>query len=386
VSRRARRPDAPRPAALGAHLAAAAALLTLAGCTVYDPALVADGGTSTPPDLGPRRDASGGGCTTCPAGRPPTRPSGPDGDGPEVLFALRDIQLVQDANRWRTIGFDLDGLDTQTIDDRVECVSASDDPETDGEGGVDNAFGHLVTPLLLAAEPGFEDESQTSQTLGGGAVLLRVRGWSGARDDARVSVTLTQSVFGTPKVGGMVPDASVPPGGIDYDAGVPPLPRWDGEDAWWGRADTFLRGDPEMPLTFDDNAYVADGTIVMRLPDRRDLVFSGADRGVRFRLTDATFTAHVLDDGRTVDRAILAGRWAANDILDAIPFVGVCPGSGNYRLLENVLATSVDVRSTPGSGGPGVECDALSVGLAFTGVRGTWAGTAAGIPLVDRCP
>jgi hypothetical protein len=33
-----------------------------------------------------------------------------------------------------------------------------------------------------------------------------------------------------------------------------------------------------------------------------------------------------------------------------------------------------------------VDCDALSVGLAFTGVRGTWAGTAPGIPLVDRCP
>ena len=242
-----------------------------------------------------------------------------------------------------------------------------------------------MTPLLLAAEPGFEAESKRSQTLGLGAVLVRVTGWNGARDDARVSVTLAQSVFGTPKVGGAVPDASVPAGGVDYDAGVPPLPRWDGEDAWWGRADGFFNGDPSMPRTSDDNAWVADGTIVMRLPDRRDLVFSGAERGVQFRLTDATFTAHILEDGRTVDRAILAGRWAANDILDAIPFVGVCPGSDNYRLLENILGTSVDVRSAPGSGGPGVDCDALSVGLAFTGVRGTWAGTAPGIPLVNRC-
>ena len=355
---------------------------SLTACSVYDPALVGDGGA--PVDM-PRRDM-GTTCTSCPAGRPPLRPAMPDGDGPEAFYALRNIQIVQDRNRWQTIGYDLDGLDTQDISDPVECTPNDGDPETDGVGGVDNAFGHLITPLLLAAEPEIERQGQRNETNGLGAVLLRVTGWNAGRNDARVSVTLTQSVFGTPKVGGMIPDAGVPDGGVDYDGGVPPLPRWDGNDAWWGRSDSFFSGNEATPRIFDDNAYVANGTIVMRLPDRRDIIFSGDERGVLFKLTDATLTAHVSDDGNTVDTAFIAGRWAANDILEAIPFVGVCPGSTNYVLLTNLLGTSVDVRSTPGSGGMGVTCDALSGGLGFSGTRATWAGIAVGYTLENRCP
>lgn len=352
------------------------------GCSVYDPALLADGGAR---DAG--RHDSGPVCTTCPAGRPPVRPAGPDGDGPEVLYALRGIQLIQSSDRWRTIGYDLDGLDTQDVSDPVECISAAGrDPETDGEGGIDNAFGHLVTPLLRVADPQIEQEAQTNETFGLGALLLRVTGWNGERNDSLVNVTLSQSVFGTPKVSGVIPDASVPDGGVIYDSGVPPLPRWDGEDAWWGRSDSFFGGDITRPRIADDNAYIADGTIVMRLPDRREIIFSGDTRGVVFKLTDATLTAHVLPDGNTVDSAVLSGRWAANDILDAIPYINVCPGSSNYMLLQNILDTSVDVRSTPGSGGPGVMCDALSVGIGFSGMRASWAGIADGFLVENRCP
>ena len=364
-------------------VALVAAAASLSACVVYDPALLADAGAGV--DGGPRRDA-GPVCTTCPAGRPPPRPSGPDGDGPEAFYALRNIQLVQDRDRWRTIGYDLDGLDTQDVSDPVECTPGMGrDPETDGEGGVDNAFGHLITPLLFAAEPTFASDGQANETAGLGAVLVRVTGWNGGRNDSLVNVTVTQSVFGTPKVDGGVPDASVPDGGVNYDAGVPPLPRWDGNDAWWGRSDSFFSGDPLRPRIADDNAYVADGTIVMRLPDRREIIFSGDTQGVVFKLTDATLTVHVLADGNTVDQALLSGRWASNDILDAIPFVGVCPATSNYTLLSNLLATSVDLRSAPGSGGAGVICDALSVGIGFSGIRATWAGTAVGYTLANRC-
>jgi hypothetical protein len=364
-------------------LALCAAIASLAACSVYNPAFVADGGTGT--DLG-RRDG-GPICTTCPAGRPPLRPTIADGTGDDAFYALRNITLVQNHDLWRTIGYDLDGRDTQDVGDPVECVPGGGaDSVLDGEGGVDNSFGQLITPLLLVAVPTFEADGRLNETNGLGAVLVLVKGWNGLANDPLVDVIVTQSVFGTPKVGGAIPDASVPDGGVNYDGGVPPLPRWDGNDAWWGRTDSFFSGDVTRPRIEDDNAYVADWTIVMRLPDRRDIIFSGDTQGVVFKLTDATLTLHVTPDTDTVDRAILAGRWASNDILDAIPFVNVCPGSGNYNLLQNLLNTSVDVRSTPGSGGPAVPCDALSVGMAFSGVRASWAGTAEGYMLVDRCP
>lgn len=366
-------------------LALSATIAGLTACSVYDSTLVADGGAGT--DSGPRRD-SGPICTSCPAGRPPNRPAGPDGDGPEAFYALRNITLVQNHDLWRTTGYNLDGRDTQDVSDEVECIPGGGaDSVLDGEGGVDNSFGQLITPLLLVAQPTFEQDGRLNESNGLGAVLLRVTGWNGMANDSLVNVTLTQSVFGTPKVGGAIPDAGVPDGGIVYDdGGIPPLPQWDGNDAWWGRTDSFFGGDVMRPRIADDNAYVANWTIVMRLPDRRDVIFSGDTRGVVFKLTDATLTAHVTTDGNTVDLALLAGRWASNDILDAIPFVGVCPGTGNYTLLQNLLTTSVDVRSTPGSGGPGISCDALSVGIGFSGIRATWAGTAEGYSVVNRCP
>lgn len=86
-------------------LALIVAVFGSAACSVYDPALLAtDAGVTR--DLGRPRDL-GTTCTTCPAGRPPARPASPDGDGPEAFYALRNIQIVQDGNRWKTIGYDL---------------------------------------------------------------------------------------------------------------------------------------------------------------------------------------------------------------------------------------------------------------------------------------
>ena len=112
------------------------------------------------------------------------------------------------------------------------------------------------------------------------------------------------------------------------------------------------------------------------LPDARDIRFSGAAQGVTFRLTDAVLTAHVAPDGRTVDRAVLAGRWGRDDILEAIQEANVCPGTMNYMLLVSLLDGDVDIRSMPGSGGSGVRCDALSVGIAFDGIIAHLAGLA----------
>jgi hypothetical protein len=378
-----RAPRLPGGAASGL-LAIAAIGLGAGACKVYDPSLVgaADAGGV---DMGPRRDL---GCTTCSPGSPPARPTVADGpDGPEVTFALREMQLNQDGNRWQTIGYDLDGLVSEGNPGDVECTAPGTGvPEADGAGGIDNVFGRVITPLILAADPGLEREVRTAQQQGLGAIVLRVRGWSGRDDDPRVSVVFAQSVFGTPAPSGTPPDASVPDGGVIYDGGgLPLLPLWDGSDAWWVRRDAFFDGDVSRPRIADDNAYVAGRVLVMRLPDGRDIAFGGEERGIVVRMADALLTAAISPDGRDVERAILAGRWAVDDILDVIRYAAVCPGDTNYTILQNLLANNADIRAVRGSGGPSAQCDAISVGIAFTGKRGLFAGLADGVPVVDRC-
>ncbi len=45
----------------------------------------------------------------------------------------------------------------------------------------------------------------------------------------------------------------------------------------------------------------------------------------------------------------------------------------------------MDVRSEVGSGGPGIQCDAISMGVGFTGYRIRYAGMAAGRQLTSAC-
>jgi hypothetical protein len=278
--------------------------------------------------------------------RPPMRPTVEDGlSGPERIFVLDGVEWH--ADDWSTVGLDLDGLDTREPSE-VECHPPRDSAplSMDGVRGIDNSFGHHLAPPLAIADPGSVG-AQAAQSEGRGALLVRVRGWSGEPDDPRVDAAVMTTV-------GL--DAS---GGLDVTA------------------DALLAGDLEQPRIRDDNAYVADGVIVVRMPDRVSLPVAFADGYVWLRLTDATlvFTSS--------GRATLAGRWLGMDILaGGIP---VCPGSPDYMGFERLLENAVDVRAIPGTGGDGVACDAISVGLAFDANPATLGGVGGEIP-IDACP
>ncbi len=361
------------------------ALLALcAGCQVFDASLVTkpDRGDAAldagDRDAGAIEDADLDACTRA---LPPARTTeSSDHDDPERVFALRAIFLDQ-GERWASTGYDLDGLCSTGAEPSVECIppARSGRPEIDGEGGVDNSLGHQLIPLLALVYPELEPATQEAETRGIGVLLLRVRGWNGEDDDVRVDAVLAQSVFGVAANDAGTAPAELPgDGGLEYDdAGFPtlPAPRWDGTDFWFVRDDGFLAADPEQPRIRDDNAYISGGTLVMRLPDRFPFVLSGSMLGVVFRLTDAVLTVDFDADHRHVGRAVLAGRYAILDILDSIGTSGVCPGTESYVQLARALDLVADIRSTPGSGGPGVKCDAISVGVGFDdGSSAQWGG------------
>ncbi len=365
-------------------LAVALAATGLAGCRVFDESLLDAGGTDGGRDAGPDAAFDGGvdaatdaAAPACPLRHPPVRPAVPDTPGGEqVVFAFKDIYIDQ-GDGWSTIGYDLDGLCSVGDEPDVECYppAASSTPEIDGEGGIDNVLGHEILPLTLVAVPDLATAAVRDQDLGIGALILVVHEWSGEEDDPDVRAVLTQSVYGTPGLpDGGPPVVEIPDGGLSYDdGGVPPLPEWEGNDWWWVRTETFLGGDLERPMLEDDAAYVAGGTLVMRLPDRVPIILSGTERAAIFKLTGAVLTVHFAEDRRHAD-AVLAGRWPVADILVEIEHANICRDTEDYATFARLLDLAADIRATPGTGGAGAICDAVSVGMTLRGTRAHFGG------------
>jgi hypothetical protein len=359
-------------------LALLASLLTLgAGCQVYDPSLVR-------PD--------GGSQGVCVGRVPPTRPTMPDSASmPDVLFGLRDVVLDQESgDQWADIGFNLDGYCTASPRFAAECRPAEQGtrPRTDGNDGIDNVFGSDLFPLVEASVPGdLEETARAAQRGGVGLPVLRLRNWNGTPNDPRVHVTITQAVFTVPaNADGSAREIRVNDFRPELPDGTPaPAPVWDGRDHTYLREDTFFASDPDQPLVFDDNAYVADDTIVVNLPDRVELLFPADGVGVIVRLTGAMAVGRISADRSTIEDVVVSGRWSQLDLLRTAENVGVCMGTGQYDVLRLRLDAIMDVRSQVGSGGPDVECDAISLGVLFTGYRLQWGGLTPGRMLTSVC-
>ncbi len=346
------------------------AVASVSGCKVYDPALL---------------DAGGGECGV----QPPDRPMNEDDtDIGEVAYALKEVQLLQ-RTRWRNIGYDLDGVCTDAPELESPCMPPSGAPAPeDGDQGRDNVFGQSIFPTVNIAIPGLEDASRAFQESGQGGIMIRIHGYNGLDFDDRVAVTMAVTVFGTtaesaPQVT-FAADGTpmVPPAG-EY----PPPPAWDdgADDVFWGRQDNFVGGNQANPLIFDDNAYVANGMLVARLPDRSDIIFPGDDAGIRARLTEAVLVGRISEDLMQLQDVTVAGRWAIADLLATAESVGACPGSENLTTLTNLLNDVADVRSEAGTGGPGVSCNAISLGVVFQGYLARWGGITQGPLLANAC-
>ncbi len=298
----------------------------------------------------------------------PARPDRPDAlDDQEVVFALRDLQLDQRAS-WAELGWDLDQRCTLSTADEASCIPpGASSPPLDGREGRDNVFGATILEELADADPGLGAAVQARMSAGE-ALLLHIGGWNGQADDPLVEVWLAQTV------------------GVDRADGEPE-PQWDGADVWDVSSANFVTM-ANRPRLGDDRAYIANRTLVVRLPDREELVFplSGGAQ-LELRMTETRLTGTLSEDTRRLEDVVITGRFALIDLEAALGKAGICPGTELRARLERRLATSLDLRSDPETASPGVTCDAVSAAFPLVGVR---AGLGARVepppPPEDRCP
>lgn len=360
---------------IAALLLSAVALL---GCDAYDESLLAGQGV---------------GCTE-PSRNPPTRPpaatEGED-DGVEYVFANRDAVFDQLPDAWRENGFNLDGLCTSAENLLSECLRGPGAMTVfDGTGGIDNVFASQLFALVALQyepRPGVPGDTlaryaQDLQASGESVLLVRIRNWNGTANDPRVTVDLSVSVYGLAGSASAAPNPAPCADGAGDDC----VPAWDGSgnDWFWARADNFLNGDASQPKIVDDNAFVADDVVMMSIPDRAAIDFTGPSLGLTITLTEGFAVGRISADRMRMD-SMLVGRWSRNDLIETAEHVGVCAGTPNYEFLLLALQGMLDLRSDPDTSSADVECDALSMALPSTGYRARFAGVTPGAPVPNEC-
>jgi hypothetical protein len=207
---------------LSPRLAAALVLTALAaplGCSPDVTTATGDTGTTGTP---PASDAG-----------PACAPGPPTGTA-SVTFALTRLYLgntrrdgTVDGDAWKTYGFDLDG---QTSTPASTDVCQSWHPgsskllwKQDGEGGLDNAFGFGILPVLLGLQPGLAQEVNDALAQGTFTLLLAVDALGATGDQA----PLRTRAYRASALGG--------------------VPKLDGSDAWPVRAASLA--DPADPAS-----------------------------------------------------------------------------------------------------------------------------------------
>jgi hypothetical protein len=337
-------------------------LFSLAGCAGGDAEDDSDtGGAAGGPAAG-----DGGGASDLHAEPPSPGPArAPDGAG-HVTFAISTLLLGDrdrsgrlDAGAWEQYGFDLDHLDSgaRAPDGFTGLCLPQDGAsrasvQTDGEAGIDNAFGRTLLPLALAADPQLPDDVAASLA-GGGATLLIDLDRLGAGADY---TGLTARLYTGAPLG--------------------ERPAYGGGDVWPIRADSLTDpGDPASArLSAADSYVVGDtwvgrfhGTLTVELPWIEQLT-------LHLRVHDPVITMD-LDAARTgAQNGTLAGVIATEDLLAEAEAEALrldptlCPDTSTVKQVLAELAAASDILAD-GSEDPTLPCDGISIGIGFDAKR-----------------
>lgn len=361
-------------------------LISLGGCKVYDPSLV---------DTGPIVQECTAGSPGCIPSPPPASTSSST-DAVDMTFALRDVLLTQTDPVWRSIGFNLDGIKTPTNTSPNGCLVPSDQdgggPSStypiDGLEGIDNQFGAaLATTLLPAVDEHLQNDLCCMQSYGRGTILLRIRDWNGTDNDAKVTISLTTALDGTADDPASLTFMTGANNGYYNGASPASAPSWIPDtDTWYMNTSDVSSGDPDKPRHVDLNAFVRDGYFVMHMDLTQPVkLFLGHNNGIAIGLRYGTMIGHISTNRHLIDSGWIGGRMGSTELIDASYrllagqlYSEVALGTGTATTNDacGVIAGQVAPLLTmfgdvlaDGTNDPSTQCNALSAGVAYHGVR-----------------
>jgi hypothetical protein len=326
-----------------------------------------------------------------------------------VGSANNDPALTQNLNAWADIGFDLDGVCTNS----ATCVDPSDpsgmtffnDPGCqnnilipyDGNLCRDNAlgksFGIAAKTSQVGQWFGFTEQDFNCELLRGSmGVIFKISEYNGQLNDAQVRVDMYNNI-------GLV---NLPSWKCRQTIDTPLDPSWSGGAPWMSSdpwiidsrsislAATDAGNDLPEAKTNDTGAYVRNGWLVAHLlPDGAAFWFDAERTSVGINAPPGSFPGFQSHMYRSVLAARIAkgpdGYWGltngtlawvepATDILQAFRDMGFCENMcQGYQQLKNYLNVNLDsiITAPFDQALPNTPCDSLSAGWAFEARQAT---------------
>ena len=369
----------------------AGAATFFAYCNVYTPDLVPQIDASTGIGWWSGTDDAG-----CFSAKMPTAADRPKpGDTSElapIYFAISDMRLGSqnpafqpDPNAWEDLGFDLDGVCTNsptcgTDTPLVSCKPTLSEVAYDGNYCRDNTFGRLEVQAASIPEVGGkyglnDDAFNCALCTGAYNFIIKLSKYNGTANDDSVRLDM----YPSPGLENVLPWNCQDPSWRAHPCFTADMP-WLIRDT----AVTAPQGGPSLPdaVFADPNAYVRDGYLVATTPPDTLFWFPSiagrkADVATAFplKLAQGVVVGRIIrgQDGTwTVSDGTIAGRSRESDIIDGFNLIGFCASTdpNNYGLMQNFLHGKLDILANGGSD-PNVTCDGVSVGIAYTARQAT---------------
>lgn len=311
-----------------------------------------------------------------------TWPDPPDANDPgtsnNYTLAVRHVYFTTSADGGTaSFGYDLDHRCTTDLAS-ASCQSAN--ATVDTPMSVDNESIQLMN-TLVGLQPSLtsslSDQSiNDAIAVGGFTLMVRLFGLRGVANQPSTT-GLTASIQASPGV------ESAPP-------------QWDGNDRWLVSADDVLGGldggtnfpKVVIPAFVKDGELVAPytGTITLRVLLPSGNTISGP---LAVTLNRPVFSAKLVkraDQQYDLTDGIVAGRWAASDMLRAIASLdlngsALCTYIGGtvYQLVAQTICGQRDITST-GIDDDTASCDSISVAIAFDAVSSQIANVPSAFP------
>jgi len=295
--------------------------------------------------------------------RPPLRPeAAPAGDGEGTMYAItrfdigaRSASGVESGDAWQAFGYDLDELITVDDFDNHCTAAAGANPSNvfpDGPGGIDNAFGKLLLPILrfAANSSNGEVEDSINDALGGATsgLLIHLRNMGTEANYDPIDAYIYR-VDGLESGGWAISESSVSDlEAPDFDAVLRTGKARFGDS--YVRSSVWVSGEGTGSL------------------DAIDLIWNIAGQPLRLRVHQPTVTMKV---GATpgVTSGVIAGVLRTEEAVDQVrrwitsSSTSFCDGAAVEDVLNQLRQMSdMQLGETQSAG---AECNGISIGIGF---------------------
>lgn len=287
-----------------------------------------------------------------------------------IYFGEMDWDGKVDDEAWMLFGGDIDGV-SSTASSTGLCQpaggAAAGDVYPDGDGGVDNAFGRSVLPLLLTLSPDFPARVNSSISQGDFAWMLKLDPFGSQPNQSSITIKI-------------------------YAAdSLPAAPAFDGSDCW-PVAPTSLSDESDFEsanISFPNAKMVSyelttgTGEIELAVP-----LFGTS---LRFTANHARIVIQFDTDTATPPRGIISGVLDTDEFIeearDVLGYLdsSMCSGPSFEAVAASIRRASDIMKD--GTQDSGSTCDGISVGLGFTLSSAGYGGLgSAEPPPTDPCP